>query len=75
MLRITGTIYDKGLSLMDLDNIKTILGYGNYILVTILAIIVTFPIVWFIDNNIPILSGKREAYDKLSKRLNIKINL
>jgi len=47
--------------------------YLNQILVTILAIVLIFPCVWFINKYIPILRGDKESFNRLSAKLGIKV--
>lgn len=48
--------------------------YLNQIVVAILATALMFPCVWFINKYLPILSGNKDIFNKMSKRLGIKIN-
>ena len=73
MLRVAGKVYDTFINMCHLQLMKESLGYGNYIIVSIIAILATFPIVWFINKYMPILTGKKDAYNKLSKKLNLNI--
>lgn len=74
MLRVAGMVYDKGLALAHLSSVKESLGYGNYIIVTILAVAGTFPLVWFINKFIPLLTGRKDAYINITKKLKLNIN-
>lgn len=49
MLRVAGVVYNKSIAIFHLETLKDSFGYGNYIVVTSMAIIFTFPIVWFIN--------------------------
>ena len=75
MLRIT----DKALHLLDFDMpqyaaFRESLGYGNYILVSLIAVAATFPVVGLINKYLPLLTGKKEAYVRLCRKLNLRIN-
>lgn len=74
MLRVAGTVYDKVIAVAYLDGIKELLGYGNCLVVTLMAISFTFPLVWFINKYLPLLTGKKKEYIEISKKLNININ-
>lgn len=74
MLRVAGIVYDKGVAIAHLNGVKDSLGYGNKIIVTLIAIACTFPVVWFINKYLPLLTGKREAYNNISKKLGLNIN-
>ena len=74
MLRIAGMVYDKVFALAHLSSVKETLGYGNYIIVTIMAVVGTFPLVWFINKYLPLLTGRKDAYINISKKLKININ-
>ena len=73
MLRVAGMFYNKLIILANLNSFKENFGYGNYIIVTLLAIIGTFPIVWFINKYMPLLTGNKSAFNKLSKKLRLNI--
>ena len=74
MLRVVGMLYNKFIVLANLNSFKENIGYGNYIIVTFFAIIGTFPIVWFINKYMPLLTGNKAAFNKLSKKLRLNIN-
>ena len=74
MLRVAGMFYDKGMELTHWNEVKGSLGYGNYIIVTLMAVIGTFPLVWFINKYLPFLAGRKDVYNKISRRLNLNIN-
>ena len=59
----------------NLTHYKENIGYGNYIIVTFLAIIGTFPIVWFINKYMPLLTGNKATFNKLSPKNRIKHKL
>ncbi len=73
MLRIAGMFYNKFIVLANLNSFKENIGYGNYIIVTFLAISGTFPIVWFINKYMPLLTGNKASFNKLSKKLRLNI--
>lgn len=74
MLRIAGMLYDKGMGLAHWNELKESFGYCNYIIVTLMAIIGTFPVVWLINKYLPLLAGRKETYNKISRKLNLNIN-
>lgn len=74
MLRVAGMLYDKCVVWANLSSFKDDMGYGNYIIVTLLAISGTFPIVWFINKYMPLLTGNKVAFNKLSKIIGLNIN-
>lgn len=47
--------------------------YFNQFLVAAIATAVMFPCVWFINKYLPILSGNKDSFNKLSKKLGLKI--
>ena len=47
--------------------------YMNQILVAILAIILMFPCVWFINKYMPIVAGNKESFNKVSQKLGLNI--
>lgn len=73
MLRVAGTAYNKAIILFHSEHLKEAMGYGNYIIVTIIAILATFPAVWLINKYLPLLTGKKEAYNNISNKLKLKI--
>jgi len=58
LLRISGFVYDKTLEIVGLSAVKEYIGYGNEIIVSLIAVASAFPIVWMINKYFPILSGK-----------------
>lgn len=46
--------------------------YFNQFLVAVIATAVMFPCVWFINKYLPILSGNRDSFNKLSKIMGLK---
>ena len=74
MLRVAGMFYNKFIVMANLTHYKENIGYGNYIIVTFLAIIGTFPIVWFINKYMPLLTGNKATFNKLSKKIGLNIN-
>ena len=48
--------------------------YINQIIVAIIATMIMFPCVWFINKDMPILCGNKDSFNRLSKRLGLKIN-
>lgn len=47
--------------------------YLNQIVVAILATILMFPCVWIINRYLPILSGNRDSFNRLSKKIGLNI--
>lgn len=74
MLRAVGMAYNQAIDLFHVGHVKEAIGYGNYIIVALIAIFATFPLVWFINKYLPLLTGKKEAYNKISRILNLNIN-
>lgn len=57
----------KKVAFMDPDN------YFNQFLVAVIATVVMFPCVWFINKYLPLLSGNKDSFNKLSKKLGLRI--
>lgn len=57
----------KKAEFMDPDN------YFNQFLVAVIATAVMFPCVWFINKYLPLLSGSKDSFNKLSKKLGLRI--
>ena len=47
--------------------------YFNQFFVAVIATAIMFPCVWFINNYLPMLSGTKNSFNKLSKKLGLKI--
>lgn len=47
--------------------------YFNQFLVAVIATALMFPCVWLINKYLPILSGNKDSFNKLSKRLGLKV--
>lgn len=74
MLRISGSVYNYILQALHISQIKSNLGYANYLIVSVLAIVSTIPIVWFVNKYMPILMGRKDAFINISKKLGLKID-
>lgn len=73
-LRISGMLYNKCFELLNLQNARIPFEYINNIMVTLLAIIITFPMVYGINKYLPILTGRKDFYNKISKKLHLNIS-
>lgn len=60
-------VFMKKITLLDPNN------YFNQFLVAVIATALMFPCVWFINKYTPILSGNKDSFNKLSKRLGLKV--
>ena len=47
--------------------------YFNQFVVAVIATVLMFPCVWFINNHLSILTGDKDSFNKLSKKLGLKI--